>query len=163
MPHEEAQIQPSAAVSPSPGMTDFEREQIRAERLKAWLTAGAIIASVAAAILTYLSAQRVQSQEAAVAFQLKAAEIVMASRTPWEAQGKARALAAFFPDRIPPSMADDKFDPAKHGWGRESHRELLTLLLTTQTTSPEHRAMVIKTWKAFFPGDTWVNEIPAVP
>lgn len=163
MPHEEVHVQSSDALPPDSAMTAFEREQIRVERLKAWLTAGSIVASVAAAILAYSSANWVQGQQAAAAFQLKAAEIVMASKTPWEAKGKATALATFFPDRVPPSMVDGRFDPALHGWGRESHRELLTLLLTTQPTSPEHRAMVVKTWKAFFPGDTWVNDIPAVP
>ena len=142
MLHEDAQVQSTPTAPLSSGMTDFEREQIRVARLKAWLTAGSIITSVAAAILAYSSAQWIQSQQAADAFQLKAAEIVMASRTSWEAQSKARALAGFFPNRVPPSMAD-KFDPKKHSWGRESHRELLTLLLTAHPPSPEHRAVVL--------------------
>jgi hypothetical protein len=70
------------------GMSAFEQAQIRAEKLKGWLTAGSIFVSALAAILAYTSAQRVQNQQAAEAFQLKAAEIVMASKTPWEARGK---------------------------------------------------------------------------
>jgi len=163
MPNEDAQAQSTATAPTSPVITEFEREQLHVERLKAWLTAGSIIASVVVAAVTYSSAQAVQNRQAEEAFKLKAAEIVMASRTPWEAQGKARALAAFFPGQVPPSMADDTFDPGKHGWGRESHRELLTLLLTARPDTHENREVVLNAWKAFFPGDTWVNEIPSVP
>jgi hypothetical protein len=91
---------------------------------------------------------------------LTAGEIVMASRNGWEAQSKAQALAAFFPSEVPDSFAD-RFDPAKHSWGRVSHTELLELLMA-QPTSPGRRALVLKTWKDVFPDDsTWVNEIPA--
>jgi hypothetical protein len=160
MPIEGANVPSTNDVRPTPGMTPFEHATISVERLKAWLTAGSIIASVAAALLAYSASQSTQRRQAAASFQLKAAEIVMASTTPWEAQGKARALAAFFPNDVPAVMAADTFDPAKYGWGRESHRELLTLLLTAPPSTGEHRALVFTMWKAFFPGDSsWVDRI----
>jgi hypothetical protein len=161
MPHGETHPQSDAPSPQRSNMTRFEQEQIRVERLKAWLTAGSIVASVAAAVLAYSSAQRTQNQHAADAFQLKVAEIVMSSRTPWEAKGKARALAAFFPDRASLATAEE-FDPGTHGWGRESRRELLGLL-TAHPISPQRREVVLKTWKALFPGDTWVNDLSRVP
>lgn len=145
-------------------MTAFEQAQIHVQKLKAWLTAGSIMASVLAAILAYSSAQKVQNLQATDAFQLKAAEIVMASRNAWEAEGKARALYVFFPDKVPKSFLPDKgageppkFDPYKFAWGRESRRELLHLL-TEPPTTPESRAVVLKTWKALWPSDEFVND-----
>jgi hypothetical protein len=157
MTHRDTDTQSTVAAPVASGMTVFEQEQIRVERLKAWLTAGSIIVSVAAAVLAYSSAHMTQRQEAADAFQLKVAEILMAARTSGEARGRATALAAFFPDKVSTSMAD-KFDPQTHGWGRESRRELLTLL-AAHPTSPDHRAAVLKTYKALFPGDTWANDV----
>jgi len=149
---------PSVVIGPvASDMSAFERAKIGVERLKAWLTAASIVASVAAAIVAYSSAQGVQRQEAADAFQLKVAEIVMASRTPWEAKGKATALAGFFPQRVPTSMGAS-FDPEKYGWGRESRRELLALL-AAHAASPAEQAAVLKTWKALFPGDIWAKDI----
>jgi hypothetical protein len=148
----------SSAVGP--GMTAFEREQIQVERLKAWLTAGSIIVSVVAALLAYLSTQRIQSQQAAVAFDLKVAEIVMAGRGAWEAKGRAKALAKLFPHRVSDSIAE-KFDPASLAYGRESKRELLTLL-TAHPISPNRQAAVLKTWKAVFRNDLWVDSIAPI-
>jgi hypothetical protein len=159
MPDVDHQAQSTADSSRGPAITVFEQKQIRVKWFSAWLTAGSILVSVVAALLTYATAMRTENEQAAVAFQLKVAEIVMAARTPWEAKGRAKALAAFFPDRVPASMAEE-FDPETQGWGRESRRELLALL-TTPPTSPDHRAVVLKTWKALFPGDKWVNDIPA--
>ena len=142
-------------------LTPFQSEQLRVERLKAWLTAGSIVATVGAAIVTYASTEAAQRRQAVDAFQLKAAEIAMASRTPWEAKGKMSALAALFPGMLSDSLAR-AFDPESQGWGRESRRELLAFL-AAEPTSVERRAAILSTWRALFPGDTFVNSIPVGP
>jgi hypothetical protein len=160
----DAQVQSAATGR----MTAFERAQIRVEHLKAWLTAVSIIGSATAAILTYSSTQRTQSQQAAVAqrtqsqedsvaFDLKAAEIVMAGRGAWEAKGRARMLAALFPHRISRRIADS-LNLDSLAYGREGKRELL-MLLTAHPAFPKHRAVVLKTYKALFPDDTFANKV----
>ena len=97
------------------GLAPYEREQVRLkereltlQRQRDLLTAASVLVSVAAALLTYWATRRnqldqtraqlqVQESTAKANFQLKAAEIVMASRGSWDAKGKAVALAALFP------------------------------------------------------------------
>lgn len=138
-------------------MTEFAIEQVRAERLKGWLTAASILVSAMAAITAYLGTRQSQREQATDAFQLKVAEIVMAARTPWEAKGHANALAACFPDRVRTKMADS-FDPESQGWGRESRRELLAVL-AAQSDSQQKRKAILNTYKALFPGDKWANDV----
>jgi len=84
-------------------MTAFQRATIRVEKLKARLQAGAMVVSVLLAIAAYFTTRYVESKKAEYTLQLqqeharddfllKAAEIVMNSRTAAEAEGKARAM-----------------------------------------------------------------------
>lgn len=51
-----------------------------------------------------------QSQQARSQFEIKAAEIVMNTESPRQAQAKSKALANLFPERLPPNFAAS-FDP----------------------------------------------------
>ncbi len=155
-----SEVQPTETAPLVSGMSAFEEAQIRVERLKAWLTAGTIVASVLAATLAYSSAQRVQSQQARDAFQLKVAEIVMSSRNAFDAQGKANALSAFFPDKVPANMPQ-KIDPKTQSWGHAGRSELLTLLAAHP--DPNYRKVTLKTYKALFPENTFANDVPSAP
>jgi hypothetical protein len=164
-------VGPAAAQSP---MTAFEQEQVTLkerelglERQKAWLTAMSVLAAAAAAVLAYWSSRKNQLDQAGAQlalqektaldnFQLKAAEIAMAGRTSWDAKGRAIALAALFPGRLPSQLGAD-FDPEKYTWGRESKRELLSLL----AANAADRKVILKTWAALFPHDDWIDSIPA--
>lgn len=132
-------------------MSEYEQEQVRLrdreltlkereltlERRKNWVTVATVIVSVAAVLLTYwgtrqgqLEQTRVQTelQEKAArdAFELKAAEIAMSGRGSFDAKGRAKALAALFPGRLP--EFGSAFDPVENSWGRDSKSELLALL-----------------------------------
>jgi len=77
----------------------------------------------------------------------------MAGRS-WDVTKRAEAVKALFPDRLPSHFAES-IDPAKHGWGRDSHNELLRLI----AANPAQRGIIIATYKAMFPGDAWVAAI----
>jgi hypothetical protein len=145
-------------------MSAYEREQIRLEeaklaleREKSWITGGSIAVPLVVAILAYLSAHRNQKKLATENFQLKAAEIAMAARNAYDAKGKAIALAALFPQKLSKLGEQfERFDAEKYNWGRESKKELLSLI----AANADHRRIIVKAWKSLFPHDKWINQLP---
>jgi len=164
-------------------MSAYEREQIRLkeaelalEREKAQITAYSVGVSILAAgvsilaaILVYRSARQnqadqakavlaLQKHEAANNFQLKAAEIAMAARNAYDAKGRAVALAALFPEQLK-SLGEQfkEFEAEKYNWGRDSSRELLSLI----AANAEHRQIIVRAWKSLFPHDEFINKLPA--
>jgi len=107
-----------------------------------------------AAILAYALGLLTQKSVAKDNFQLKAAEIAMAARNSYDAKGKAVALGALFPGKLPTQLGKD-FDPEKYAWGRESRRELLSLI----AANAGDRATIVKAWKSLFPHDKWVDDL----
>ena len=59
-----------------------------------------------------------EAERAKADFELKAAEIVLNSESPYAAAGKAGALAKLFPDRLPPDFAKS-FDPKLYSASKE--------------------------------------------
>ncbi len=163
-------------------MSVYEQEQVRLkdreltlkereltlERRKNWVTAATVIVSVAAALLTYWGARQGQLEQAKVqmelqekaardAFELKATEIAMSGRGSFDAKGRAKALAALFPGRLPAELGS-AFDPVQNSWGRDSKSELLALLAAA--SSPEHRRAIVRAYKALLPEDDSINRLP---
>jgi hypothetical protein len=165
--------QPAFAANPVQVLSAYEREQIRLEeaklaleREKAWVTAGALAIPLIAAILAYWSARKNQLDQAkanmklqeSVAsdnFVLKACEIAMSGRTSYDAKGKAVALAALFPGKLPADLGRN-FDAKGYEWGREAPRELFALI----AAHAEHRRIIVRAYKALFPHDDWINRLP---
>ena len=133
----------------------IEEEKLALERRKAWINGFALAIPLLAAVLAYWSTQRLQGVQASDNFQLKAAEIAMTARNSYDAKGRAVALAALFPEKLPKDLGE-QFDPEKYSWGRESRRELLSLI----AAHPEHRAVMVRAWKSLFPHDEWINDLP---
>src|SRR4051794_14772817 len=82
---------------------DIEREKLAVERHKAKWAAAAVIVPLIAAIFTVALGLYVTHQQSKSQFELKAAEIVMQSKSPEEALGRAKTFIAMFPDKLPPS------------------------------------------------------------
>ena len=101
-------------------------------------------------LLAFIEIHPTQAREA---FALKAAEVVMSGRS-WDMKKRAEALTTLFPNRLGKTFAE-ALDPEKHKWGRDAHNELLRLI----AADPGQREVIIRTYKAMFKGDTWVNEI----
>ncbi len=162
-------------------MNEYEREQVRLkeselalkereiknEWRKDLLTATTIIVSIGAALLTYWGTQRVQYNQAKAqmelqekaaqdAFHLKAAEIAMSGRGSFDAKGRAKALAALFPDRLPRGLGT-AFDPVENSWGRDSKRELLALLASAPNA--EHRRAIVKAYRELLPEDDAIKRL----
>jgi hypothetical protein len=156
-------------------MSEYEQEQVRLkdreltlERQKNWVTLATVIVSVAAVLLTYWGTRQGQLEQSRVqmelqekaardAFELKAAEIAMSGRGSFDAKGRAKALAALFPGRLPPEFGS-AFDPVKNGWGRDSKSELLALLAAA--SNPEHRRAIVRAYKALLPEDDSIKRLP---
>ena len=138
----------------------LKKEQLRLEMIKAWLTAGSILFPLVIAILTiYLQMRMARKQkelEAETAFKLKAAEIVLNSKSPAAARSRAKALSQLFPSYIPNDFAASFDSTILPGTRRDDKSELLKLLVAY----PEQRSMIIRSWKSLFPWDEeWVNDL----
>jgi hypothetical protein len=156
-------------------MSEYEQEQVRLkdreltlEHRKSWVTLTTVIVSVAAALLTYWGTRQGQLEQSRVqmelqekaarnAFELKAAEIAMSGRGSFDAKGRAKALAALFPGRLPPELGS-AFDPAENSSGRDSKSELLALLAAA--SNPEHRRAIVRAYKALLPEDDSIKRLP---
>jgi hypothetical protein len=161
---EQVGLQTTAPTLGGPGaeMSPYERELIRLEeaklaleRQKAWITGVALGIPLLAAVFAYWSGQNLQAIQADNNFQLKAAEIAMSARNSYDAKGRAIALGALFPEKLPKGLGE-QFDPERYSWGRESKRELLSLI----AANPEHRKIIVRVWKSLFPHDEWINTLP---
>jgi hypothetical protein len=140
----------------------LDEQKSRTESRQQWFTRIGVVVPLLVALLVFWGNVQSDNRKADADFQIKAAEIVMNTQTPTEAYGRARALKALFPDRLPPNFAQG-FDPEKfsdrssfeNGQRVASKKELIGLI----AAQPEQRDLIIKLWKELFPGDTWIDEI----
>jgi hypothetical protein len=103
-----------------------------------------------------------QRRNEQLSFDVKAAEIIFASKTPGGVQNRGRALQAIFGARLGTSFLSS-FDPDTAGGNKEppeEKRHLLELLLKYS----DERAAVLDLWSRLFPGDEpWLQRIAASP
>lgn len=134
---------------------EIEREKLKVERLKAWLTGLSIFVPLIVAALSFAFSTLSQAQQARYDFEIKAAEIVLGASSPSAAAAKARALADLFPDQLPADFAES-FDSSLYGGpSSEGKKEFLQLMIEY----PDHRREIIWLWERLFPGDTWIDDI----
>lgn len=101
---------------------------------------------------------RAQQHAAQLQFEIKAAEIAFAGKTPQAVLNRGRALKKMFGDRLPDSFLD-QFDPKNFGGDKETpepKQALLELLMQHADKQP----LVLKLWSQLFPGDhEWLKRI----
>ena len=140
----------------------LEQEKLSVERLKGWLTGGSILIPLLLGIITLAWQTRTTAQlrerESRDAFDLKAAEIVLASDSTHATKNKSRALSLLFPERFPTTFGD-AFEPKKMGGPRfEAKLEVFKAACEKVTTTEE----VCGIWLKLFPGDEWVRPLVSV-
>lgn len=141
---------------------DFEQSRIR------W-TALATVAPFIGVLLTIgvsmwsvnrqVKQQALQQKEAAdLQFELKAAEILFAGKTPLAVQNRGKALKALFGKRLPNNFADS-YDPTEivaRVHDPETKKFFLELLLNHS----DKQVQIIQLWKDLFPGDVdWLVKV----
>jgi hypothetical protein len=134
---------------------DFERDleyrKLRLEWVKAILTAIAIAAPLGFGF-------RSLKKQAQTSFELKAAELLLNSKTPGQLEAKAKVLLRMFAGRLPKdfqtAVGDFKSEEFS-GPGQEWKLELFKALNSPQTTRQE----VIEIWKKIFPNDSWIERL----
>jgi len=148
----------------------LDQSKTSQEKRRTWITAGSIFIPLLIAALTFANASftqerqaedqlALQAQQAQAEFELKAADIVMASDSAAGTYNKARAMRALFPNRLPLDFAGS-FNPSDYTSSNEagvvqSKKELLNLL----ADHPSERQQIIDTWKYLFPDDEWVKDL----
>lgn len=97
--------------------------------------------------------------EAKNSFELKAAELLLNSKTPGQLHAKARALMKLFPTApLPVDFADSvqSFNPGEFaGPSIEWKLELFKIL----AAHPDQKDSAIKLWKQLFPADKWIDNL----
>ncbi len=102
-------------------------------------------------------ARLARQKEAESAFQLEAAEIIMDTDGPRQAQNRARALRKFFPKRLPEDLAQG-FVPEEFGIVTqldEGKKELLRLI----AEHPAAKQQILELWAVMFQGDPWLKHV----
>jgi hypothetical protein len=138
---------------------DFEKQKFNVERSKLrwnWsviVTILAALATVAAATITARFGIESQNEQAKSQFEIKAAEIVLQTRSPEEASDKAKALKSLFPNRLPENFAES-FDPTKlASYSPDIISEKLELLKLLEGKKAPEMKRIVELWTILYPED----------
>lgn len=134
---------------------ELEEIKVELEKVKTRWTAIAVTVPLLAAILTVAFGFWSNNEQSRHQFELKAAEIVMQSETPYEAQARARAFVEMFPGHFSANFAE-AFRPEQYADLHDSEKLALLDLLRDKLTKEEMR----RAWIHLFPLDEWAREIP---
>lgn len=153
---------------------DERRVQIeeRQARHAFWTRLGIVIPVVAALIafgasvlnqrLDARDALSLQEKKAKDDFELKVAEIVMDSETPFGVRNRAIALGEIFSERLGERFGHN-FDPedASSVKARTLNQQLAAKkeLLILIAEHPGEREQIVSTWHTLFPDDEWVQTL----
>ena len=85
---------------------EMEYKRIEVEKFKAWGTVISIPISLIVAAITIVYGVWSQNNRAQIAFEIKAAEIVMSAKSPQSAANKAEVLSDLFPARLPSNFEE---------------------------------------------------------
>lgn len=97
-----------------------------------------------------------QSHAAQLQFEIKAAEIAFAGKTPEALANRARALKTIFRERLPANFLDS-FEPKEYGGGKESPDEK-KFFLELLVKYPDQKEEIAKLWGALF-SDEWIEKV----
>jgi len=102
---------------------------------------------------------RAAKEASRLAFEIKAAEIAFAGKTPAAVFNRGTALKALFADRLPAGFLDG-FEPMSHG-GDAEHADGKKLLLEMLVTNAGREKEILAYWTQLFPGDEWIGRLTA--
>lgn len=137
---------------------ELEREKLKLERNKAIMTSLSIFIPLLIAALTIAFNSWSQVQQSKSDFILQAAEIVISAESPTGAYNKARALAALFPEQLPPDFEEfaEAFNPENFSVPSSTPKRTL---LEWIIQYPDQKDEILETWSKLFPEDEWVNDL----
>jgi hypothetical protein len=101
-----------------------------------------------------------QRQQARLQFELKAAELVMSSPSPFAMRDRAEALAALFGGRFAEQLATiPNFDPGRYGGlNPQLKRDLVKLVLEHY----DHRREILEVWRRLHRDEQWREAIDQI-
>src|SRR5262245_56919808 len=120
-----------------------------------------LIVGIVAALISFLAAMgtawfglKPQAEQARSQFEIKAAEIVLQTRSPGEASDKAIVLKELFPNRLPENFAQS-FNPEKFlSYSPDIISEKLELLKILQGKKIAEMKDLVRLWILLYPEDT---------
>jgi hypothetical protein len=131
----------------------LEREKLEVERAKSKWNAAAIAVPLLAAVATAWFGLASQKQQAESQFAIKAAEIVLQTKSPEEALDKAKALKNPFPRQLPDTFAKS-FEPANFpSYSPDIIAEKLELLKMLGNKSIEQKKEILWLWTKLYRDD----------
>lgn len=147
----------------------LDDQKLAQEATRAWLNAASLVLPLFAALGTLCYSiwsfrkqiqQNVnqQSESAKLQFEIKAAEIAFAGKTPEAVAHRAQVLKTMFDNRLPDSFPSP-FDPQKVGGGKEPSEEKL-LLFQALANHYDLAAELIALWDELFPDkQKWLDRV----
>lgn len=154
---------------------EFKRDQLRVQKSQViWSALSTIIPLIAVLFTIIYNAwsfrrqteqlNEHRTQDAALQFELKAAEIAFAGGTPLAVRDRAKVLKTMFDKRLSDNFLVD-YDPMMFGereGNLESKKFFLELLL--KYPKPEQQYETLCFWKELFPGDVeWLSRVNLSP
>jgi len=135
---------------------DIEEQQLLMQRQKMYVDAASVAVPLLIGALTLALGLLNMRKTAQNQFAVKAAEIALNTKDPYEARNKARALVALFKRELPADFVKriENFEPENYNVRTFPGKARLIELIAAQ---PDHRAQIIADWKAMFPSDDWVK------
>jgi hypothetical protein len=133
----------------------LEVKKANTERWKSfWTSLGLVVPLLVAAIPVVYSAMTFQ-RTAEIQFSTKAVELALSASSGPEAIGRARVIAALYPDLLPTGYEKRlaALDRARYGDATVLPKMELMKLLAQQ---PAHRGQLLADWRMLFPRDTWL-------
>lgn len=147
-----------------------ENEKLETEKSKVVWSAVSSIVPIVAALTTLvygiwsfrkqsIATAQIQNEGAKLQFEIKAAEIAFAGRTPKAVENRGRVLKKMFGDRLPENFPAP-FEPVEHGGGKEAPAEKITFL-ELLLKYPDKEQHIFNLWTELF-GDSWLERVKAI-
>lgn len=163
---------------------EIQKKQVEVEEKKVWWTAVATAAPFAGVLLTIfisvwtfrrqstqqaeqwrsdaIQRDKQQAEAARLQFDLKAAEIAFAGKTPEAVRNRVMVLRELFKERVGVDFLGT-FDPAKFGQ-KEEEDEPKRLFLELFLRYPDRLPELLRLWKQLFRGDVdWLMRVDLRP
>jgi hypothetical protein len=145
-------------------------DQLQNEKTKAYWSAISTIVPIIAALLTVgygmlnfrkqsIEAARLQNEAAKLQFEIKAAEIAFAGKTPKAVEHRGTILKRIFGDRLPANFPA----PFEAGEPKETPAEKITFL-ELLLKYPGKEQQILRLWTALFGelGDPWLERVKPI-
>ena len=150
--------------------TKRENDELENEKTKQIWSAASAIAPIIAALFTLgysvwsfrkqsVAAATLQNDTAKLQFDMKAAEIAFAGKTPEAVENRAKLLKKIFGKRLPDNFPPH-FEPEEHGGGKEAPEGKLAFV-EMLLKYPGQDQKIFRLWSELF-GDAWLKKVEPV-